>query len=99
MTLKVGAVTDLCMMPAHTTGDNAGQPFIQACERVISARFCRVSRLCWWIDLLRGGRAQVVQHGHLKAGVVRLTRGALDGERRADARQQQMMAPMLPQPG
>ena len=48
------------------------------------------------VDLLRGGRAQVVQHGHLKAGVVRLTRGALDGERRADARQQQMMAPMLP---
>ena len=94
MTLKVGAVTDLCMMPAHTAGDSAGQPFIRACERVISAGFCRVSVLCWWISCV--GAAQVVQHGHLKAGVVRLTRGALDGERRADARQQQMMAPMLP---
>ena len=94
MTLKVGAVTDLCMMPAHTAGDSAGQPFIRACERVISAVLQGVRALL--VDLLRGGRAQVVQHGHLKAGVVRLTRGALDGERRADARQQQMMAPMLP---
>ena len=94
MTLKVGAVTDLCMMPAHTAGDSAGQPFIRACERVISAGFagcpCSAGGSPAW------GRAQVVQHGHLKAGVVRLTRGALDGERRADARQQQMMAPMLP---
>ncbi|MEX0633322.1 hypothetical protein M8494_19880 [Serratia ureilytica] len=40
-----------------------------------------------------------MQHGHLEAGVVRLTRGSRWRATRADARQQQMMAPMLPQPG
>ena len=52
MTLKVGAVTDLCMMPAHTAGDSAGQPFIRACERVISAVLQGVRALL--VDLLRG---------------------------------------------